>query len=232
MKAAEMSARKVILVVVAGGASRRFGGDKLLVELAGKPVLVHSLERLSPAAERVVLVVPAGREEEFLRVVRRYLPEMRLTCVPGGAQRPESVRRGVAAAAADDDDLVAVHDAARPLASPRLLAELCREAARTGGAVPGFPQADALKRVDASGVVAEDVPRAGVWSVGTPQVFRAELLKRACCAPGAEQCVDDAEAVRRIGGRVAVVRCGEPNLKLTEREDLLRLEYFLNRGLD
>lgn len=217
---------KPVLIVVAGGASRRFGGDKLLAPLRGRPVLTHSLEKLAPAAERTVLVVPAGREAEFRKVLERFLPDLNVLCVPGGATRPESVRRGFAAACPRDDELVAVHDAARPLATAALLRALCRRAAECGAAIPGFPQADAQKRTEADGTISADLPRDNVWNVGTPQVFRADILRRALASPGADAALDDAEAVRGCGFRVAVVPWTEPNLKLTCRADLRMLELL------
>ena len=86
-----------VLIVVGGGAARRFGGDKLLARVNGRPVFVRALERLAPAAKRTVLVVPGGREAEFRALLDRYLPGIKIRCVPGGPTRPESVRAGCAA---------------------------------------------------------------------------------------------------------------------------------------
>ena len=83
-----------VLIVVGGGAARRFGGDKLLARMDGRPVFVRALERLAPAAKRTVLVVPGGREAEFRALLDRYLPGTKIRCVPGGRTRPESVRAG------------------------------------------------------------------------------------------------------------------------------------------
>ena len=218
---------KAVLIVVAGGAGRRFGGDKLMAELGGRPVFVHALERLARAAKRTVLVVPAGREEEFRAAVSAHLPGLDLKIVAGGATRFASVGRGVEAAELVPGELAAVHDAARPLATAELLNALCRKAREVGGAVPGFPQADAQKRVDGDGVIVADLPRADVWNVGTPQVFRAELLLRACASPENADCLDDAEAVRRAGGRVAVVPSEGPNVKITVLADLAAVEELL-----
>jgi 2-C-methyl-D-erythritol 4-phosphate cytidylyltransferase len=214
-----------VLIVLAGGSGQRYGGDKLLAPVGGRPVVAYPLANLAPAAKRTVLVVPAGREEEFRRVAEKYAPRAEILVVAGGATRFESVRCGLAAASSLDDELVAVHDAARPLATTELLRELCRRAREVGGAVPGFPQSDAQKRVDANGVIAEDLPREGVWNVGTPQVFRAELLKRAC-READTGVLDDAEAVRRAGGTVAVVRSDAPNPKLTAPGDLHLIEVL------
>jgi 2-C-methyl-D-erythritol 4-phosphate cytidylyltransferase len=217
---------KAVLIVVAGGSGARFGGDKLMVPLRGKPVFVHTLERLAPAAKRTVLVVPAGREAEFERAAAKYLPGVDLAVTAGGASRSESVARGVEAAKLAPGELAAIHDAARPLAAPELLRELCRKAREVGGAVPGFPQTDAQKRTDANGLILDDLPRENVWNVGTPQVFRSELVLRAC-ADGNSGCLDDAEAVRRIGGKVAVVPTDRPNTKLTVPADLKAIEEAL-----
>jgi len=220
---------KAVLIVVAGGSGTRFGGDKLLVDLRGKPVFVHTLERLSPAAKRTVLVVPAGREAEFQGVIEKFLPKLTLRIVAGGATRSGSVARGIAAAQLVPGEVVAVHDAARPLATPELLQKLCRKALEVGGAVPGFPQADAQKRTDENGVILDDLPRQNVWNVGTPQVFQAELLLRAYDTPEVVECLDDAEAVRKAGGKVAVVPSTEPNKKLTTPADLAEIEKQLSR---
>lgn len=220
---------KAVLIVVAGGAGRRFGGDKLLVNVCGKPVFIHTLERLAPAAARTVLVVPATREAEFRGVIEKYLPELKLRIVAGGENRSNSVKNGVAAAELRSGELAAIHDAARPLATPELLQKLCRKARELGGAVPGFPQADAQKRTDENGVITDDLPRQNVWNVGTPQVFQAELLLRAYDTPEVAVCLDDAEAVRKVGGSVAVVPSDDPNTKLTTPADLAEIERQLSR---
>ena len=217
-----------VLIVVAGGASRRYGKDKLLEPLNGKPVFVHTLERLGPAAKRTVLVVPPAKRELFRAAVAGFLPDSGIIFADGGNSRPESVRSGLAAAAPAPGELVAVHDAARPLAGVKLLQALCELAAKVGGAVPGFPQADAQKRVGADGVIRADLPRADVWNVGTPQVFRAELLEEAYRGD-VSACLDDAEAVRKAGGSVAVLPTDEPNPKLTSPDDLKLLALFLKR---
>lgn len=225
----ENADEKPVLIVVAGGSGRRFGGDKLLARLRGRPVVVHTLERLTPAAKRTVLVVPAGREEEFRRVLAEHLPTCDIRIVAGGENRPASVARGIAAAELELRELAAVHDAARPLATPELLQKLCRKAREVGGAVPGFPQADAQKRTDDDGMIVADLPRERVWNVGTPQVFQAELLLRAYGTGEVADCLDDAEAVRAVGGKVAVVPSDEPNIKLTTPADLEKIEAALSR---
>ena len=218
-----------VLIVVAGGASQRYGRDKLFEMLNGKPVFVHTLARLASAAKRTVLVVPSAKRELFRETVAGFLPGYKIVFADGGENRPDSVRSGLAAAAPAPADLIAVHDAARPLADAQLLRELCELAAKVGGAVPGFPQFDAQKRVGPDGIVCADLPREGVWNVGTPQVFRAALL-RAAYERDVSGCLDDAEAVRKAGGKVAVLPTDAPNPKLTRPGDLKILEILLARN--
>ncbi len=215
-----------VLIVVAGGASQRYGKDKLFETVNEKPVFIHTLERLAPAAKRTVLVVPPERKELFRAVVAAYLPELEVIFADGGSSRPDSVRGGLAAAMPVRNELVAVHDAARPLADAELLRRLCELAAQVGGAVPGYPQTDAQKRVGPDGIVRADLPREGVWNVGTPQVFRAALLG-AAYDRDVSGCLDDAEAVRKAGGSVAVLPTDTPNIKLTCPGDLSILARLL-----
>ena len=94
--------------------------------------------------------------------------------------------------------------------------------------MPGFPQADAQKRVAADGVICADLPRENVWNVATPQVFRAEVLQ-AAYERDVSGCLDDAEAVRKAGGAVAVLPADSPNMKITRPGDLALLQQLLDR---
>jgi 2-C-methyl-D-erythritol 4-phosphate cytidylyltransferase len=167
---------------------------------------------------RRVLVVPAapgGHETHGADAV-----------VTGGATRAESVRSGLAAVPADAEVIV-VHDAARPLASPALFAAVI-DAVDGGadGAVPGLPPSDTIKAVDESGLVTDTLDRATLVAVQTPQAFRAAALRRAHQnAPSGA--TDDAMLVEAQGGSVRVVP-GEPgNLKITEPDDLGAAERLL-----
>ena len=217
-----------VLIVVAGGASQRYGRDKLFELLEGRPLFIHTLARLGSAAKRTVLVVPADKKARFRSAVAKFLPDSGIVFADGGESRPDSVRSGLAAAAPAPGELVAVHDAARPLADAELLRDLCELAAKVGGAVPGFPQSDAQKRVGPDGVIAADLSREGVWNVGTPQVFRAELLQ-AAYERDVSGCLDDAEAVRKAGGAVVVLPADRPNMKITRPGDFALLKRLLER---
>jgi len=214
------------IVIVAAGASRRFGGgrSKLLSELGGIPLFLHSVGRFAPCAApgALVVVLPADGGEEFRSAAARLLPEVAIRWTAGGATRAISVRNGIAALP-DGLRYVAIHDAARPLASAELLRKLAVRARECGGAIPGVPVADSLKRLDADGMIAGPVERDNLYAVATPQVFALDAYRQAILAPGVEDCTDDAEVMRRAGYAVALVTDYSCNLKVTTPADLEKL---------
>ena len=138
--------------------------------------------------------------------------------VSGGETRSASVRAGLAAVP-DDADVIVVHDAARPLASPALFeAVIAAVASGADGAVPGVAVADTLKRVADDGAVAATVPRDGLVAVQTPQAFGATVLRAVHAAGG--EATDDAALLEAAGGRVVVVPGEATNLKVTNPADM------------
>jgi 2-C-methyl-D-erythritol 4-phosphate cytidylyltransferase len=205
-------------IVVAGGSGRRFGQLKQFALLGGRPVLQWAVAACRTCSAGVVLVVPdaSGDDAHGADVV-----------VTGGATRADSVRRGLAAVPSDAD-VVVVHDAARPLASPALFAAVLAMVTAGGadGAVPGVPPSDTIKAVDESGRVTSTLDRATLVAVQTPQAFRAALLRQAH-DEGPAAATDDAMLVEASGGSVQVVP-GEPdNLKITDPGDLGAAERLL-----
>lgn len=227
-------------VVVAAGSGERFGGGeaKAFLLLAGEPLLVHAVRALvdSAAIDVVVVVVGAAATARATEVLDGAgLAVARVTA--GGASREESVRHGLEACP-PATAVVAVHDAARPLASPGLVA-------RTVGALgdgwvavaPGLPVVDTLKLVDDERVV-RTVDRRHLWTVQTPQVFSAGTLRQvhgrlpeAGAAPAGRAAVtDDLALVERAGGRVRLIAGERRNLKITYPEDLALAEALLAGG--
>lgn len=194
-------------IVVAAGSGNRFGGQKQFEQLEGRRVVDWSLSACRSLADGVVLVVPPDHEA----------PEEVDIVVNGGATRSDSVRAGLAAVPAEAD-IVVVHDAARPFATPALFQAVV-EAVRAGadGAVPGVAVTDTIKRV-ADGRVVATLDRAELVAVQTPQAFTAAALRRAH-ADGADA-TDDSALVEAIGGRVVVVPGDPANAKITLRADL------------
>lgn len=146
--------------------------------------------------------------------------------VAGGVTRSDSVRAGLAAVPAGCE-VVLVHDAARPLASVELFESVVGAVlGGADGAVPGLPLVDTVKRVGATGVVAETIDRSDLVAVQTPQAFRGPALRRA--HEGAPQATDDAGLVESAGGSVMVVAGERSNLKITEPDDLVVLAALVS----
>jgi 2-C-methyl-D-erythritol 4-phosphate cytidylyltransferase len=199
-------------VVVAAGSGVRYGGPKQFAMLAGTRVVDRSLAVARAACDGVVLVLsdPDAWDGTGADAV-----------VAGGATRAASVRAGLDAVPADAE-VVAVHDAARPLAGPELYAAgVAAVRAGADGAIPGIPVADTLKRVEVRGdeqVIVATVDRTTLVAAQTPQAFRADVL-RAAHASG-DDATDDAALVEARGGKVVIVPGDPANLKLTGPHDL------------
>ena len=201
------------------------GARKPFLELAGRPVLVHALLPFLADA-RVVAVAVALSEEDAARPPG-WLTSLdgRVLVVSGGATRTASVAAALAALP-DDLDLIAVHDAARPLVASEVVSA-CIDLAGTGvGAVAGCPAVDTVKEVDGGGRIVATPDRSRVWQAQTPQVFPAALLRRAYAAADGVA-TDDAALVERVGGEVRMVDAGPHNLKVTLPGDLVLAEALL-----
>ena len=198
-------------IVAAAGSGSRFGGGKQEAVLGGRPLWVWARDLLLEAGAREVVVV--GTEEG----------------VPGGRERRDSVAAGLAAVP-EEAEVIAVHDAARPLASPRLAAALLviLEDEEADGAVPALPPVDTIKEVS-GGRVVRTLDRQALAAVQTPQVFRAEILRRAH-AEYEGPATDDAAMVEAVGGRVVVIPGERRAMKITYPEDLALAEGLLRTG--
>jgi 2-C-methyl-D-erythritol 4-phosphate cytidylyltransferase len=203
-------------VVVAAGRSARMGFDKLWAPLGDRPVLGWSLDVLARCdlVHRLALVAAVGRFEDARRLaVGLPIPAM---VVVGGERRRDSVAAGLRAVG--DCEWVVVHDGARPFLTPDLVGSGLAAARETGAAVAAVPVRDTIKRVLGSDVV-ETLPRAELWAIQTPQVFRRDVLDAALAA-SAEDVTDEATLVERMGGAVRVFAGDTANLKITTPEDL------------
>ena len=207
-----------VALIVAAGSGERLGADrpKALVDLAGRPLMQWSIDALSRAegVEQIVVALPEGVQAP-----------PGVIGVPGGSVRSESVRRALAAAGGAEDELVLVHDAARPLLSS-VLAEMVIaalvQAPDADAAIAAAPVTDTIKRAGEDGFVTETLVRSELWSVQTPQVFRRAALARALAVSAEELSLatDDASLVERAGGRVIIVPSSPHNIKVTTPVDL------------
>ena len=213
---------RVALLVPAAGKGQRLGQakPKALVEVAGRPLLFWTL-RLFPPVDEVWVALPPGT---------RPPAGLRANFVEGGPTRQESVFRLLTTTQAE---LVLVHDAARPLVNPKVVAAVLRAARKTGAAVPVIPVPDTLI-ADGDGFYGEALDRARYRLVQTPQGFWRELLLKAheeARAKGLEKS-DDAQLVRALGHPVRLVPGDRRTFKVTYPEDLDLLSALLQAKAD
>ena len=214
-------------IVVAGGAGLRVGGGvpKQWRMLGGKPLARWSLEALlSAGASKIVLVAPETALDKASELCNGL---NKIRVVAGGAERIDSVRRGLDALVEDEIEAVLIHDAARPFLTTRHVTDLLLALEGAQGALPALPVSDTLKRADKDGMVTATPDRAGVWRAQTPQAFRWPYLRDAYATwPADETPTDDARVVERAGGRI-VLTAGDPMLmKATYPEDFEMMEQL------
>ncbi len=219
---------RVGAIVLAAGSSRRMGGgDKLLADLAGRPVLRWTLAAFEQcdAVDDVVVVTSVANRADVAALCRGVGKVRAL--VTGGQKRQDSVWAGLSALRAIE--VVAVHDGARPLITPEGIAACIERAADGTNVIAGGPAVDTIKVVGAGEAVLETPDRASLRAVATPQVFRAETLRRAHAAARRDGFLgtDDAGLVERLDERVVVHDIGGPNPKITSPSDLVLAEALL-----
>ncbi len=213
------------------GSGRRFGGPrpKIFATLAGEPLWRHAARTLVavPGCRRLVLVTAVDRIDEVTQGAAD-LPLARVTV--GGERRQDSVRLGLAAIDVAAD-VVAVHDAARPLLRISTAARAVAVAAEHGAALVAVPVSDTIKEVDGGGQIVGTPDRARLWQAQTPQCFATDVLLRAHeqAARDGVVATDDAALVELLGHPVPVVRGDRWNLKVTEPQDLVVAAALLER---
>jgi 2-C-methyl-D-erythritol 4-phosphate cytidylyltransferase len=196
---------------------------KAFVRCAGRELWEWSAETMRSVCDRVVMAVPADRVPGAGGVTPRQAGDIER--IAGGAYRSESVRNAMAEA--PDADIVVVHDAARPFASAELFAA-CIAAVEAGAdaAIAATPVTNTIKEADGDGRVTRTLDRSRLWSIQTPQAFRADVLRRALEGDVASA-TDDASLVEAIGGDVRIVEAPASNFTITWPEDLARAESLL-----
>lgn len=221
-------------VVVAAGAGQRMAMNlrKQYLTLGGIPVLVRSLQLFldHPSVGEVVAVIPPGEAGIVEELLRPYFPPQKVRLVDGGADRSESVDRGLKALE-EEAELVCIHDAARPLASAGLLDRLLNAAARWGAAVPVLELSDTVKEIDGAGFILSTPDREKLRLVQTPQVFKRDIIIEAYrnSAAAVLNATDDARLVELSGRAIKTVPGEAENLKITRPLDL-KLATLLLEG--
>ena len=223
-----------VAIVAAGGSGTRLKASqpKQFLELAGKPLLAHTVARFvrSPDVDRIVLVLPSSGFDWYAGLMAPWFEDRTpLDMVPGGESRQDSVWNGLSSLESSFEGWVVVHDGARPLVTEELIHDVVDAGKRFGGALAGLPVEETLKEVDAEAAVLGTIDRARYYRAQTPQCFRHRILREAFERASADGFLgtDEAQLVERTGARVHMVRGSVKNLKVTTREHLALAEYYL-----
>jgi 2-C-methyl-D-erythritol 4-phosphate cytidylyltransferase len=219
---------------MAAGHSQPVAAPKQFLELKGVPILIHSL-RAFAAVPEVSSIYVAVRGSEMARLqaqVSEHGFADRVQVVEGGDSRQESVAHALAVLESDENDIVLVHDAVRPLIDPATISRTIEAVRKHGAAIVALPAVDTIKQVQRTAdgaIVTATIPREHIVQAQTPQGFKAGLLKRAFAEAEAVGFVgtDESSIVERAGVQVVVVPGSQSNLKITQPGDLELAEFYL-----
>lgn len=223
-------------IIVAAGGGTRFGSGskaKQFLEICGKPVVVHALEKFEscPQIDEIVLVLPAADIKIFSTVLVKYNFQKLAKTVAGGENRSASVRNGFAAIDARACEIVAVHDGARPLVTIDEISRTIDAARKDGAACLVAEAVDTIKEV-AGGKIVRTIDRNNLRRALTPQAFRYEILDRAFRENNLAEttaATDESSLAENIGVAVSIVEGGAQNIKITRAEDLVLAESLLKQ---
>ncbi|MEX2584929.1 MAG: 2-C-methyl-D-erythritol 4-phosphate cytidylyltransferase [Balneolaceae bacterium] len=229
-----MGKRTFSLIIPAAGSGSRMGGGvpKPFRRIAERTILEHTLRQFASLEELVQVVVVTT--SDYFEVVERLRPlfssGVTLEWREGGLEREDSIRRGLEAVS-EVAGLIVIHDAVRPFIRPEQVRQCLLKAERYGAAILAIPVTDTVKRVSNQGVVVSTPDRNELWKAQTPQVFQAELLRRAYRQPPAEgqRTTDDATLVENIGADVHIVEGSRDNFKITWPADFKLAELMLTK---
>jgi 2-C-methyl-D-erythritol 4-phosphate cytidylyltransferase / 2-C-methyl-D-erythritol 2,4-cyclodiphosphate synthase len=227
--------KKFYVIIVAAGQGTRFGSDtpKQYVTVSGKPLLRHTLNVFAgyKGCAGIMVVISDAHRELYQNAVRG------LTLLPpvlGGISRKESVYNGLRSleSLAQADDVILIHDAARPLIAAADIAAVLTALEKSDAATLAMPVADTLRYADVDGSAGASVSRDALWSVQTPQGFKFNAILKAHQMAGADiNYTDDTGLASAVGMTVKFVKSSAPNFKVTTKEDLLLAENLLSKNL-
>ena len=214
-------------IIVAGGKGERMNADipKQFLEIKGKPILIHTLEAFMnfDASLQLILVLPVAQFEFWETLCKKHALNIPHQIVAGGQTRFQSVKNGLDAVKVPA--IVAIHDGVRPLVSKETISRCFDAAAKFGAAIPTMDSIESIRFVDANG--SKSVDRTAYKMVQTPQVFDAELLKKAYEQEFSVLFTDDASVVEAMGIKVQLVDGNRENIKITTEFDLIVAERLL-----
>jgi 2-C-methyl-D-erythritol 4-phosphate cytidylyltransferase len=220
------------VIIPAAGQGKRMGAgkNKLLLEIRGVPVFIHTLRvfESDPDCTGILLAVNPAEQAEIEELLSFYDIKKAAGLVPGGSERQYSVHNAVKQL--QGDGIAMVHDAARPFVEQHLISKLMRAAEQDGAAVLAVPVKDTVKKADGNQIL-ETVERSSLWAVQTPQAFRVSTLLHIHQKAAEEDCLgtDDASLAERLGIPVKIVEGNYDNIKLTTPEDLYFAEAIIRK---
>jgi 2-C-methyl-D-erythritol 4-phosphate cytidylyltransferase len=230
MKENKISFNELGIIIAAGGESKRFDSpetqkEKLLADLCGKPVFIHSILNFSDICPKKNIILSANPY-----LINLFEEELRkfdcgnVKIAEGGETRMNSVYNALEIIP-ENIKFVAVHDAARPLATANLLRDAFEFAKNYGSSVPAKKIIDSVKRADKNALVLDDIDREGLWIVETPQIFRRDKLMAAYKKAFEDdfETTDDAGVVRYAGHSVRLFENKSRNTKITFYSDLCEI---------
>ena len=221
-----------VAIIAAAGQGTRMSGKraKQFLELAGIPIIIHTLKRFEQCEviQEIIVVLPAQESAEFLSLADKYGLRKLAKVVPGGITRAESVLRGLRAVREATAEIVAVHDGVRPFVTPEEITRTVEAARVHEAAILVAPVTDTIKEVE-SEQVARTLNRGQVRRALTPQCFRYSVLRRAYEQADVldPDLTDDSVLVERLGTTVAIVEGSPRNIKITQPQDLAIAEVLL-----
>ena len=216
------------IVIVAGGKGLRMGGDipKQFLPVKGMPVLMRTIQRFHDYDNtmQIVLVLPEAQQDYWQQLCEQYHFNVPYTLANGGETRFHSVKNGIDKVHSDVE-YIGVHDGVRPFVSIDTIASCYEEASHSGAVVPVIDVIETVRHLQPSGSVT--VPRSEYRLVQTPQVFDAQLLRRAYQQPYTDFFTDDASVVERFGHAVTLVQGNRENIKITTPYDMKIAEVLV-----
>jgi 2-C-methyl-D-erythritol 4-phosphate cytidylyltransferase len=214
-------------VIVAGGSGKRMGLDtpKQFLELAGRPVLMHTIEKFRQFSDKIeiITVLPENQLRHWTEFCKKFAFDVPHTLVKGGEHRFISVKHGLEFVGTPG--LVAIHDGVRPLVKLETIKRCFETAEKYGNAIPVISPADSLRQTTSKG--SKPISRLDVKMVQTPQVFDAELIKKAYKQPYETAFTDDASVLEKTGVKIHMVEGNRENIKITNPEDLFIAQTLL-----
>ena len=217
-------------LIVAGGSGKRMGTEipKQFLGLAGKPVLMHTIEkfRAFEISIKIILVLPADMIDYWTELKKKHSFSVPHITTTGGLTRFDSVKNGLQLI--DSKGYVAIHDGVRPLVSIATISACFREAEKFGNAIPVISPADSVRMITDQGNI--PLNRQYLKLIQTPQVFDTELIKKAYLSDYSHEITDDATLLEKTGELIHLVEGNRENIKITNPEDLLIAEAMMRQG--